>query len=68
MNKIPVMEKIEVSSDNIVQLVHFRLGSQEYGIQVDKVKEILRIVEITPLPDLTQFLEGIINLREKLFR
>lgn len=41
----------------------FYLGSEEYGIQILKVQEIIGIMEITPVPRTPDFIKGVINLR-----
>ncbi|MEK6755790.1 MAG: chemotaxis protein CheW, partial [Bacteroidota bacterium] len=45
------------------QFVTFRLGAEEYGIDIARVREIIRIQSVTHLPDLPPFIEGVINLR-----
>ncbi len=45
------------------QLVSFRLGVEEYGVSIMKVQEIIRMQEITRVPQMPDFIEGIINLR-----
>jgi len=45
------------------QLVSFRLGVEEYGVSIMKVQEIIRMQEITRVPQMPEFIEGIINLR-----
>ncbi len=45
------------------QLVSFRLGVEEYGVSIMKVQEIIRMQEITHVPQMPDFIEGIINLR-----
>ncbi|HOT76945.1 MAG TPA: chemotaxis protein CheW [Candidatus Wallbacteria bacterium] len=45
------------------QLVSFRLGVEEYGVSIMKVQEIIRMQEITKVPQMPDFIEGIINLR-----
>lgn len=45
------------------QYVIFTLGKQEYGIDIYLTKEILRIPEITNMPNMPAFIEGVINLR-----
>nr|HPG60303.1 chemotaxis protein CheW [Candidatus Wallbacteria bacterium] len=45
------------------QLVSFRLGVEEYGVSIMKVQEIIRMQEITKVPQMPEFIEGIINLR-----
>lgn len=48
------------------QLVVFRLGKEEYGVDIAKVQEIVRIQEITKLPQAPSFVEGIVNLRGRI--
>jgi purine-binding chemotaxis protein CheW len=50
----------------ILQLVTFKLGNEEYATEILKVQEINRMVEITPVPNSQSFLEGVINLRGKV--
>jgi purine-binding chemotaxis protein CheW len=50
----------------ILQLVTFSLGNEEYAMDILKVQEINRMVEITPVPNSPVFLEGVINLRGKV--
>lgn len=44
----------------------FALAKEEYGIRIIKVKEIVRVPEITSLPQLPQFIKGVIVLRGKV--
>lgn len=52
------------------QLVIFTLvsnaGTSEYGVPIFQVKEIIRLSEITKLPQAPAFVEGIINLRGRI--
>ncbi len=50
----------------IIQLVVFRLGDEEFGVQINKVKEIVRLIPITPIPKAPKFIEGIVNLRGEI--
>lgn len=50
----------------ILQFVTFRLGKEEYAVDILKVQEINRIVDITPVPNSPQYIEGVINLRGKV--
>ena len=45
------------------QAVVFELDNCMYGIDIMKVDEIIRMVNITPVPETDYFVEGIINLR-----
>ena len=41
----------------------FRLGSEDYGIEIEHVIEIVGIQKITEVPDMPIFVKGVINLR-----
>lgn len=45
------------------QLVIFNLGSEEYAIDILYAKEIIRIPNLTKIPNVPYFIEGIFNLR-----
>jgi len=44
----------------------FSLAGEEYGIGILKVKEIIGIMTITPIPKTPDFVKGVINLRGKV--
>ncbi|MDD2421686.1 MAG: chemotaxis protein CheW [Heliobacteriaceae bacterium] len=46
-----------------IQLVVFGLGSEEYGVPIMQVKEIIRLITSTKIPQSPDFVEGVINLR-----
>jgi purine-binding chemotaxis protein CheW len=48
------------------QVVSFKLGSEEYGVDIAQVQEINRMVSVTHVPRAPQFMEGVINLRGQL--
>ena len=54
------------AAHEIIQLVSFELDREEYGIEVLKVREIIRMVPITMMPNSQHGIEGIINLRGKI--
>jgi purine-binding chemotaxis protein CheW len=56
----------EAKSDELIQLVSFMLADEEYGVEVLKVREIIRMPTITKMPNVPQHVEGIINLRGKV--
>lgn len=41
----------------------FRLGDEEYGIEIQHIIEIIVMQEITKVPDMPNFIIGVINLR-----
>lgn len=50
----------------LLQLVSFNIGSEEFGVDILKVQEINRMVEITRVPQAPSYVEGVINLRGKV--
>jgi len=46
-----------------IQLVSFRLGDEEYGVEITKVQEIILMGEITRVPQTPNYIKGLINLR-----
>ncbi len=54
------------SKNELIQLVSFKLASEEYGVEVLKVREIIRLPAITKMPGMPPHVEGIINLRGKV--
>jgi purine-binding chemotaxis protein CheW len=48
---------------NEIQLISFRLEKEEFGVEVDNVREILKVGDITPLPRAPGYLLGMMNLR-----
>ncbi len=44
----------------------FSLDREEYGIGILKVKEIIGMMRITPVPQTPEFVKGVINLRGKV--
>ncbi|MBI5835693.1 MAG: purine-binding chemotaxis protein CheW [Candidatus Eisenbacteria bacterium] len=48
------------------QLVSFRLGEEEYAIDILSVQEIIRVARVTPVPNAPPFVVGVLNLRGKV--
>ncbi|RLA99318.1 MAG: chemotaxis protein CheW [Deltaproteobacteria bacterium] len=44
----------------------FELGGEEYGIEILRVREIIGLMDITPVPQSLPFIRGVINLRGKI--
>ena len=53
-------------SGNLLQVVVFHLESKALALDILKVEEVLRMVEITPMPNMPRFALGVINLRGKI--
>ena len=50
----------------LIQLVTFSIGEEEFGVDILQVQEIIRTMEITNVPRAPEFVEGVINLRGKV--
>lgn len=53
-------EKNEISEK---QIVVFNLGNEEFGVDINDVKEIIRFQKITPIPNTAEYILGVLNLR-----
>jgi len=51
---------------DLLQLVSFKIDEEEFGVDILKVQEIIKIISITKVPNSPYFVEGIINLRGKV--
>ncbi len=49
-----------------LHIVGFRVGRETFGVNIALVHEIVRVPEITAVPDSPDFIEGVINLRGKI--
>lgn len=50
----------------VLQLVTFRLGTEEYSLDILSVQEIIRHMHLTKVPRTPDFVEGVINLRGRV--
>jgi purine-binding chemotaxis protein CheW len=49
-----------------LHIVGFQVGRETYGVPITSLHEIVRVPEITAVPDAPDYLEGVINLRGKI--
>lgn len=68
MKQIEDASKAKISNigDELLQLVSFNIGLEEFGVDILRVQEINRMVEITRVPNSPEYVEGVINLRGKV--
>ena len=60
-------EVIETSEDTQKgKFLTFSIGKESYGIEIKFVTEIIGIQDITEVPELPDYVKGIINLRGKI--
>lgn len=49
-----------------LHIVGFRVGRETFGVPIGLVHEIVRVPDITSVPDAPDYVEGVINLRGKI--
>src|SRR3954447_17279023 len=54
------------SHGELLQLVSFHVGGEEFGLDILRVQEIIRVQQLTRVPNSPDFVEGVINLRGKV--
>lgn len=50
----------------LLQLVGFRVGGEEYGLDILRVQEIIRLQHLTRVPNAPDAIDGVMNLRGKI--
>ena len=58
-----ISEKKEINRESSVHLIVFKLGSEEYGIRIEQVKEVTLTPEFARMPKTPPFIKGIANIR-----
>lgn len=51
---------------NIIQLIIFTLGDEEFGAAIKQIREIIKVASITLIPDSPDFIKGITNVRGEI--
>ncbi len=60
------MELKKGDSQELLELVSFNVGNEEFGVDISYVQEIIRMMQITKVPNAPEFVEGVINLRGRV--
>ncbi|MFH2035221.1 MAG: chemotaxis protein CheW [Candidatus Zixiibacteriota bacterium] len=55
-----------VLEDRAGKYLTFRLADEEFGIEILKVREIIGMMNVTPVPRAPEYIRGVINLRGKI--
>ena len=58
--------KTDTSGSDLLQLVSFTIGEEEYGVDILCVQEINRMLNVTQVPNSPEYVDGVINLRGKV--
>ncbi len=70
LGRMLLVEKMNQKSKDMTnreeKYLTFSLSNEEYGISIMKVKEIIGMMSVTSVPQMPQFVRGVINLRGKV--
>lgn len=61
-----LLDKTKSDQQKLLQLVSFKIGEEEFGVDILSVQEINRMSQITKVPNTPDFIEGVINLRGRI--
>jgi len=56
----------EILEGERIQHVIFRLDGSEFGVEIDQVLRIMRLMEVTRVPRAPSFLEGVVNVHGEM--
>lgn len=56
----------EAAVGEVLQLVSFNVGDEEFAVDILHVKEINRMLEVTRVPNVPEYVEGVVNLRGRV--
>lgn len=59
-------QAIKVMADKEGKYLSFTLATEEYGIGILKIKEIIGMMPITSVPQMPEYIKGVVNLRGKV--
>jgi purine-binding chemotaxis protein CheW len=63
---VKIQRGVKAQMEELLQLVSFTIGQEEFGLDIQSIQEINRMVEITRVPNSPEFVIGVINLRGKV--
>ncbi len=64
LNDATSVERVGCEEDH--KYLTFKLASEEYGVEILKVREIIGVMDITAVPRMPVYMKGVINLRGKV--
>ena len=59
-------ENTAIVTDELLQLVSFKIDDAEFGVDILRVQEINKMMELTVVPNTPDFIEGVVNLRGRI--
>jgi purine-binding chemotaxis protein CheW len=66
VNAREIDSRAEAKAREEVQLVSFLLGNEEFALEIEHVREIIRYPDIVKVPNMPDYIKGVISLRDTL--
>ena len=63
VRKQAAAEVAETDRGKLVQLIVFKLGDEEYALQIDQIKEVVLTPGIAKIPQTPDYIKGVANIR-----
>jgi purine-binding chemotaxis protein CheW len=60
------LDQPQSGAEPLLQVVSFKIGNEEFGLDILRVHEIIRVQDLTRVPNSPDFVDGVINLRGKV--
>lgn len=60
------LEKHGGSKNSREKFLTFQLGNESYGLEILKVRDIIGVKDLTPIPHAPEYIKGVMNLRGKI--
>lgn len=60
---LPEGADLETANDKMAEVMGFKLGEEEYAIDIMRIKEITPLLDLTPIPRAPSYILGILSLR-----
>lgn len=64
--EVKTQKGLKAQTEEVLQLVSFTIGQEEFGLDIQCIQEINRVVDITRVPNSPEYVTGVINLRGKV--
>ncbi len=63
MNGREQTQRAAPEAEQTVQMISFNIGTEQFGVEILMVQEIIMMSDVTEIPNAPDFVEGVINLR-----
>ena len=65
-SEIIPLDQPHSGAERLLQIVSFKVGNEEFGLDILRVQEIIRLQDLTRVPNSPDFVDGVINLLGKV--